>query len=648
MWSSILSRRVANSSRAFISSSPLTSSISRAPFISRSYAIASADKFRNVAIIAHVDHGKTSLVDQLLKQSGTSLATERVMDSNQLEKERGITILAKNTSITWKGVQINIVDTPGHGDFGGEVERVLGMVDGVCLLVDANEGPMTQTKFVLTKALQAGLKPLVVLNKMDRNAARADETETQLFDLFTALNATDEQLSYPTLYASAREGWAITAKDHERKDMVPLLDAILENVPAPKADADAPFSMLITTLESDQFLGRIVTGRILTGKVQPGTVLHVISREGNIIESAKVFKVVARRGTDRVPLPEGVAGDIIGISGFTKATATMTICAPEITTPLPANPIDPPVLSMMFSVNKGPFAGKEGTQVVGVKVKARLEKELESNVSMTMNPSNEDSFEVKGRGEMQMGILLENMRREGFEVCVSQPRILMRRNEEGGLMEPVEEVIIEVETEYSGWVIEKMSKRLGELLDMEHEGIKNRIRFYVPARGLLGFRADFMNETHGTGIINHTFHAYEPFKGALPDTEKGAIVSMADGTATAHALESIQARGTLFIGPGAKVYNGMVIGENSRGEDMDVNPVREKQLTNVRTVMKEDAVKIAPPRILTLEDALSTVKEDELVEITPRSIRLRKKELNSGVRRSMKKKSSSENFAVEN
>jgi len=565
------------------------------------------------------------------------------MDNNALEKERGITILAKNTAIKWKDVQINIVDTPGHGDFGGEVERVLGMVDGVCLLVDAYEGPMTQTKFVLTKALQAGLKPIVVLNKMDRSQANPEETETALFDLFTSLDASDEQLGYPTVYASAREGWAILSKDAKRENMTPLLDTIVDYIPSPKVDSKGKFSMLITNLESDPFLGRIVTGRILSGTVKIGDQLQCLSREGKLIEAVKVYKVVARRGVDRIELDEGIAGDIIGISGFTKATATMTICHPDIKEPIPANAIDPPVLSMAFQVNKSPFAGKEGTQVVGLKIKQRLEKELESNVSMTMSSSSDDSYEVKGRGELQLGILLENMRREGFEICVSQPRIVMKRGEHNAVLEPVEDVVITVAQDYQGWIMEKMAQRHGALKGLDTEGESVKLKFLVPARGLLGFRAELMHQTRGTGTIFHTFHAYEEYKGPLANSERGALISTADGTATGHALETLQSRGTLFISPGTKVYTGMVIGENAKTDDMDVNPVKEKALTNVRTVMKEEQVKMAAPKILSLEYALSCVKEDELVEITPKSIRLRKKELDVNKRRRLARKSA-ENF----
>jgi GTP-binding protein len=498
---------------------------------------------------------------------------------------------------------------------------------------------MTQTKFVLKKALSSGLRPVVVLNKMDRPNARAEETETTLFDLFTSLNATDEQLDYPTLYASAKDGWAVRnmADDHEQ-GVAPLLDTFIERIPPPTI-APGPFSMLITNLESDQFLGRIVVGRVLSGSVKVGDPIHCLSPDGTVVETATVYKVTARRGLDRIVIDEGVAGDIVGVSGFTKANATMTVCAPEIKTPIPTRPIDPPVLSMMFQVNKGPFAGKEGTLVVGRKILQRLDKELESNVSMAMERTDsEDTFIVKGRGELQLGILLENMRREGFELCVSQPRILMKRGDDGKLVEPIEEVHIEVDNENSGWVIEKLTKRLGKLDSMIQEEDKVKIIFYVPSRGLLGFRSEFMNETHGSGLISHAFHSFEPYKGAMDVKERGCLTSCIDGTVTAYALEGLQARGIMYVTPGTKVYTGMIIGINNKEEDLDVNPVREKHLTNVRTVMKEDQLKLLPPRILTLEDALALVKEDELVEITPKSIRLRKKELDQKERQRMAKR----------
>jgi GTP-binding protein len=563
--------------------------------------------------------------------------SERVMDSNALEKERGITIMAKNTSIDWKGHRINIVDTPGHGDFGGEVERVLSMVDGVCLLVDANEGPMTQTKFVLSKALKEGLRPIVVLNKMDRPTSRASEVETQLFDLFTALQANDDQLAYPTLYASAREGWAVRDIANPKEGMAPLLDAIVDYIPPPKGDPNDKFCFLVTSLEPDAHLGRIVTGKVYSGKVKVGQQLAVMTREGKVLEKATVFRLVARRGVERIHIEEGIAGDIIGIAGFPKASATMTLADPSITTPLPAKPVDPPVLSMMFSVNKSPIAGKEGTQVVGQKIKNRLMTEAENNVSLSVSfTSSDDSYEVKGRGELQLGILLENMRREGFELAVSQPRILMKK-EEDILLEPIEEVTIEIDNEYAGWLMETMNRRKGDIIDSVQIEDRMRYRFYAPARGLLGFRSEFMNETRGQGMISHAFARYEKYRGALDVTSRGALISSAEGVATSFAISNLDARGIMYITPGTKVYTGMIIGESSKDDDLDVNPTKQKQLSNVRTVMKEDAVKCATPKTLTLELALSIVKEDELVEITPQNIRLRKKELNASLRRKNEK-----------
>eukprot|EP01112_Ceratiomyxa_fruticulosa_P016825 TRINITY_DN5135_c0_g1_i1.p1 TRINITY_DN5135_c0_g1~~TRINITY_DN5135_c0_g1_i1.p1 ORF type:complete len:692 (-),score=163.23 TRINITY_DN5135_c0_g1_i1:51-2126(-) len=649
-------RAYTHTSTPIYTSQSLSSQKNSSPFVKRSFASVFSrsfstankhyQKIRNVAIIAHVDHGKTSLVDQLLRQSGSikENSNERVMDSNQLEKERGITILAKCTSIRWKDFQLNIVDTPGHGDFGGEVERVLGMVDGVVLVVDATEGPMAQTKFVLSKALQAGLKPLVVLNKMDRNTIRVDEVENEIFELFANLEANDSQLSYPTLYASARHGWAVRNKDDEKNSITPLLDAIVEYVSPPKvteptsSDPNVGFSMLVTTLETDPFFGRIVTGKIYGGTARVGLPLKVIDREGNLIEDGKVFKVIARRGTDRIILDEGQAGDIIGLAGFNKAFVTHTLCSPEITQPIPSQPIDPPVLAMTFSVNTSPFAGTDGQSVTSTKLRSRLFKELENNVSMTVNPSPDggESFEVKGRGELQMGILLENMRREGFEVSVSQPKVVMKK-EDDQTLEPVEEVTIDVDLEYSGLIIEKMMKRKADMVDMKQSGGKCRLVFYCPSRGLLGFRSELTNDTRGTAVLNHLFHKYQPYKGQMEGLSKGAIISMEDGVATGYALESIQERGVLYIQPGAKIYKGMIIGEHSRDNDIDVNPVKTKHLSNVRTTQKEEFTRLNAPKILSLEDAIACVKDDELIEVTPKSIRIRKKELDTGARQRARK-----------
>ncbi|EGC29569.1 hypothetical protein DICPUDRAFT_42693 [Dictyostelium purpureum] len=594
----------------------------------------SYEKIRNVAIIAHVDHGKTSLVDQLLRQSGAIKETEkdeRVMDSNQLEKERGITIMAKCTSFDYKNHKLNIVDTPGHGDFGGEVERVLSMVDGVVLLVDATEGPMAQTKFVLSKALGAGLKPIVVINKLDRSTARVDEVENEIFDLFATLGANDEQLNYPTLYASGRQGWAVKNRDDDKKDILPLLDTIVDYVSAPNVKPEEPFSMLVTNLESDPFVGRIVTGKVYSGKAKIGSPLRVVTMSGDVIEEGKITKIFCRRATERIILEEGEAGDIIGIAGFPNATVTNSIIAEGIKEAIPAIPIDPPVISMHFEANNSPLAGKEGTQCTTLKIKSRLFKEIESNVSLQVI-ANGETFEVKGRGELQLGILLENMRREGFEVSVSQPKVVFKRDENNTLLEPQEEVTIDVDSEYSGNIIEKLSKRKGDIIEMKQSMGKSRLVFLVPSRGLIGLRSELINDTKGTGVMNHLFHSYIPHKGAMDNKEKGCLVSMSDGTATSHSLSYIEDRGTLFIGPQTQVYSGMIIGESSKSQDLDVNPVKAKQLTNIRTTSKEEGVRLQPPKLLKLEEAISSVKEDELIEITPKSIRLRKRELDANKR----------------
>eukprot|EP01132_Coremiostelium_polycephalum_P006141 gene6141-7650_t len=601
--------------------------------ISNNYSTTGAkhENVRNVAIIAHVDHGKTSLVDQLLKQSGTLKENlERVMDSNQLEKERGITIMAKCTSLNFKDYKLNIVDTPGHGDFGGEVERVLSMVDGVVLLVDATEGPMAQTKFVLSKALQAGLKPIVVINKMDRSTIRVDEVESEIFDLFATLGATEEQLSYPTLYASGREGWADLSREGDRANIHPLLDTMISYVPCPNVKPDEPFSMLVTNLESDPFVGRIVTGKIYSGRIKVGAPLRVMDTKGSVIEAGKVTKIFARRGIERIQLEEGEAGDIIGIAGFPSATVSNTIATESVTEPIYAQPIDPPVLAMHFEPNNSPFAGKEGTHLTSLKIKQRLLKELESNVSLQVVFSGE-TFEVKGRGELQLGILLENMRREGFEVAVSQPRVVFKK-EEGQILEPQEEVTIDVDSEYSGMIIEKLSKRKGDIIEMKQSMGKSRLVFLIPSRGLIGLRSEIINDTKGTGVMNHLFHSYIPHKGAMQNLEKGALISMSEGSTTAFALSSIEDRGILFVGPQVPVYAGMVIGEHAKLNDLDVNPVKTKHLSNMRTTSKEEGIRLQPPKVLKLEEAIASVKEDELIEITPKTIRLRKKELDAGKR----------------
>lgn len=595
------------------------------------------EKLRNIAIIAHVDHGKTSLVDKLLSQSGTTSLRggERVMDSNALEQERGITIMAKQTSIKYKDYTINIVDTPGHGDFGGEVERVLGMVDGVVMLVDGTEGPMAQTKFVLSKALGYGLKPIVVLNKMDRDTIRPDEVESELFDLFVSLDASDEQLDYVTLYASAREGWAVKNRTAPRTDMTELFETIIEKVPPPLTYPDAPFSMLVTTMEYDMHLGRILVGRVRSGSVTTGDQLHGLSREAKELEKSKVLKVLGRRGLERSPIERGECGDIIGIAGFGACSVTDTICAPSVVHALPANPIDPPVLSVVLSVNDSPLAGREGTKLTSTLLRQRLYRELESNVTLQIGDTGrEGALEVKGRGELQLAVLIENMRREGFEISVSPPKVLFKQ-EEGELLEPQEEVTVDVPTEFSGVVLERFGLRKGELVEMKTDGDKARLIFMCPSRSLIGFRQELNQLCRGTVVLHHLFHSFIPHKGVIENVRKGVLLSNTNGTTTTYALESLEQRGTMFVGPGTTVYMGMIIGENSKKGDMDVNPVKAKALTNMRTLLKDENVRLTPPRILTLEEAITYIADDELVEVTPSALRMRKEILDTSTRETM-------------
>jgi GTP-binding protein len=603
--------------------------------------------FRNVAIIAHVDHGKTSLVDRLLQFGGqgstAGAGQERVMDSNALERERGITILAKTTSISWNGITYNIVDTPGHGDFGGEVERVMNMVDGVVLLVDATEGPMPQTKFVLSKALKAGLRPIVVLNKMDRSSQRSSEVETEIFDLFVSLDAKEEQMSYPTLYASAREGWAVRNMADPRADMTPLFETVLSYVPPPKTAAPRDdFRMLVSLLEYDEHLGKIITGRIHSGGVKVGQGLHVVNQQKQQVEEGKVLKILARRGMHKIPLDEAVAGDIVGLAGFARASVTDTVTVLGNTTPIPASPIEPPVISMYFSVNDGPLAGKEGTKLTSSLIKDRLHKETQSNVAIRVEvTAQKDTFKISGRGELQLGVLIENMRREGFELAVSPPSVIYVM-QEGKKLEPIEEVMVDVDQEHIGLMIDRITNRKGELKDMKQSGTRARLTFYVPVRGLLGFRNEFITETRGTGVLNSSFHSYLPYKGSVQTARKGAIISMAEGITTTYALDGVQSRGTLFVGAQCPVYSGMIIGESAKPEDIECNPCKTKHLTNVRQVFKDDAIRLQTPRVLTLEQAISYIAEDELIEVTPKSIRLRKKELDENKRRRLKKASNRE------
>ena len=602
---------------------------------------------RNIAIIAHVDHGKTTLVDQLLAQSGVFRANEatveRAMDSNDQERERGITILAKCTSVLWHGeagdTRINIIDTPGHADFGGEVERILGMVDGCVLLVDAEEGVMPQTKFVLGKALKMGLRPILCLNKVDRPNADPDKVLDAAFDLFATMGATDEQLDFPHIYASGKNGWATLDMAKPNDTLAPLFDLVVRHVPQPKAAARGaePFQMLGVLIESDPFLGRLLTGRVEAGRAVPGMPIHALDREGKEIERGRITKVLAFRGLKRQPVDEGTeAGDIVAIAGLTKATVADTLCAMDVTAALPAQPIDPPTISMTVSVNDSPLAGKEGDKVQSRVIRDRLLKEAESNVAIRVTETSEkDAYEVAGRGELQLGVLIEGMRREGFEVSISRPRVVFQKDAETGeRMEPVEDVVIDVDEEFSGVVIEKLSARKAELKDMGPSGAgKTRISLQAPSRSLIGYQGEFLTDTRGSGVLNRVFSHYEPYKGAIDANRKGVLVSNSDGETAAYALWNLEERGTMFVGGGEKTYQGMIIGENARQDDLDVNPMKAKQLTNVRASGKDEAVRLTPPKRMTLEQAIAYIEEDELVEVTPKSIRLRKQVLNPSLRK---------------
>jgi GTP-binding protein len=602
---------------------------------------------RNIAIIAHVDHGKTTLVDCLLRQSGAfrekQQVAERAMDSNDIERERGITILAKCTSVLWHGTRINIVDTPGHADFGGEVERILSMVDGALILVDAAEGPMPQTKFVLGKALRMGLRPIVVINKVDRPDQRADFVHDAMFDLFAALDADEDQLDFPTIFASAKEGWAADSLEAPRKDMAALFNAIIRRVPAPKANPEGAFAMLVTTLEADPYLGRVLTGRIESGTVRPNMAIKALSREGAVLEQGRISKVLAFRGLERVAIEEAEAGDIVAIAGMSKSTVADTLCAPEVAAALPAQPIDPSTLAMTFSINNSPLAGQDGDKLTSRVLGARLMREAEGNVAIKVTASDESSaFEVSGRGELQLAVLIETMRREGFEMSISRPRVLFRADPETGeTLEPIEEVTIDVDEEYSGVVVDKVSQRKGELRDIRPTGgAKQRLVFLAPSRGLIGYHGEFLSDTRGTGVMNRLFHSFAPFKGVIPARRTGALVSTEQGAAVAFALWNIEERGPLFIEPGEKVYPGMIIGEHARGADLDVNPTKGKQLTNIRAAGKDDAVTLTTPIRMTLEKAIAYIADDELVEVTPKSVRLRKRILEKGLRRRETKRAS--------
>ncbi len=600
-------------------------------------------QIRNLAIIAHVDHGKTTLVDALLRQSGTfrdnQQVAERVMDSNDLEKERGITILAKCTSLMWHDQRLNIVDTPGHADFGGEVERILSMVDGVVLLVDAAEGPMPQTKFVTTKALQLGLKPIVVINKIDRPDGRPDEVLNEVFDLLLALGANEEQLDFKYVFASSRHGWAVDDLKDEQKDLTPLFQAICDRIPVAKGE-EGSFAMLATTLNHDPYLGRILTGRIYSGTAKLNMPIKVLSRDGTVIEQARLSKILAYRGIEKTPVEIAEAGDIVAIAGIEKATVADTICAMDVTVPIAAQPIDPPTLSMTFSVNDSPLAGKEGTKLTSRIIADRLIKEADSNVSIKIIESpGKDAFEVAGRGELQLGVLIEQMRREGFELSISRPRVIYKTDEETGKrLEPIEEAMIDVDDEFTGVVVEKMGMRKGEMTDMRPSGGgKTRITFLIPSRGLIGYQGEFLTDTRGTGVLSRLFHGYAPFKGQIEGRRNGVLISNGTGNAVAYALWNLEDRGMMFIESGVPIYEGMIVGEHNRDNDLEINALRAKQLTNVRASGKDEAIRLTPPKILKLEEAIAYIQEDELVEVTPKSIRLRKMYLDPNDRKRMQR-----------
>ena len=602
-------------------------------------------QLRNIAIIAHVDHGKTTLVDKLLQQSGSfrenQRVAERVMDSNDLEKERGITILAKATSVVWKDIRINIVDTPGHADFGGEVERILSMVDGAIVLVDAAEGPMPQTKFVVGKALKIGLRPIVAINKVDRPDGRPQEVINEVFDLFAALDATDEQLDFPILYGSGRDGWMAESPDGPKDlGLAPLFDMVVRHVPPAKVE-EGGFRMLGTLLEANPFLGRIITGRIAAGTVRPNQAIKVIDRDGALVENGRVSKILAFRGIERQPIEVGEAGDIVSIAGLVKGSVADTFCALEVDTPIQAQPIDPPTVTMSFLVNDSPLAGTEGDKVTSRMIRDRLFKEAEGNVTLKIEESaDKDSFFVSGRGELQLAILIETMRREGFELAVSRPRVVFSQSPSGEVLEPVEEVVIDVDEEYSGTVVQKMSERRAEMVEMRPSGgNRQRLVFYAPTRGLIGYQSELLTDTRGTAIMNRLFKAYEAHKGEIPQRVNGVLIANEPGEAVAYALWNLEDRGPMIIEPGWKVYQGMIVGIHNRDNDLEVNVLKGKKLTNIRTTSKDEAVRLTPPIRMTLERSLAWIQDDELVEVTPKSIRLRKRYLDPNERKRNERKS---------
>ncbi|MDA0230863.1 MAG: translational GTPase TypA [Proteobacteria bacterium] len=595
---------------------------------------------RNIAIIAHVDHGKTTLVDSLLMQSGTLRANQRVveraLDSGDLERERGITILSKCTSVAWRDLRINIVDTPGHADFGAEVERILSMVDGVLVLVDAADGPMPQTKFVLAKALGLGLRPIVVINKVDRPDARPWQAHEEVFDLFSALDADEEQLDFPVLFASAKEGWADLEPDGPRQDLTALFETVVKHVPPPVAELDAPFVMLVTTLEADPFLGRVLTGRIHSGVIRPNTKIRALNSDGEVIEETRVTKLLAFRGLKRTAVEEATAGDIVAVAGFGRATVADTLADIAVTVAMPSEPVDPPTLAVSFLANDSPLAGQEGNRLTSREIRDRLLREAESNISIRVTEGDgRDSFEVAGRGELQLGVLIETMRREGFEMCIGRPRVLMRTDPEtDAMLEPVEEVQIDVDDQYVGAVVEGVSVRRGELMDMRPSGGgRTRLMFHAPSRGLIGYNGELLTSTHGSAVMNRIYHSYVPHKGEISSRRTGVLVSSAQGKSVAFALWNLEERGPMFIGAGESIYVGMVIGQHTRGSDLIVNPLKAKQLTNVRASGTDEAVRLTTPRRMSLEQAIAYIDIDELVEVTPKSVRIRKRLLDPHARK---------------
>jgi len=605
------------------------------------------ENLRNIAIIAHVDHGKTTLIDSIMKQSGmfrdNQDIDERIMDSGDLEKERGITILAKPTSIKWKNTRINIIDTPGHADFGGEVERVLSMTDGVILLTDAAEGPMPQTKFVLSKALAQGLKPIVIVNKIDRPDGRPDSVIDEVFDLFVSLDASDEQLDFPILYAAGRDGWCVKDLKDSRENLHALLDLILDHVEPPKVETNKPFAMLSTLLDSDPYLGRCLVGRVEQGTAKVNDTVKAINLSGKQVESGRLTKLFKFEGTQRVPVNEVQTGDIICIAGLAQASVADTICDPDVNQPISSTPIDPPTMSITITVNDSPLAGLEGKKVTSTVIRERLLAEAETNVAISFSENDKkDAFEIGGRGELQLGVLVETMRREGYELTVSRPHVVYKIDENDKRLEPIEEVIIDVDDEYSSTVIDSMNKRKAEMIDMRNTSGKTRLIFLAPSRALIGYQSRFLTETRGTGVINRLFHSYGPFKGDISTRRNGALIATQTGIAVAYAIFNLQDRGTMFIEPQTKVYQGMIVGEHNRPNDLEINLLKGKQLTNVRASGTDEAVKLVTPRKMSLEQMMAYINEDEVLEVTPQNLRLRKQFLDPHER----KKASKERISI--